>query len=80
MPAEGEDHGNIEVETIFRLTSYVKTHDLGRVYRGDTGFRLSKQTVRSLDVAFIRRERVKAIRGKGFIQGPRSGGRDPFPV
>jgi Uma2 family endonuclease len=69
MPPAGEDHSNIEVETVFRLKGYAKAHDLGRVYGGDAGFRLSKGTVRSPDVAFIRKERVKAIRGKGFIQG-----------
>jgi Uma2 family endonuclease len=69
MPPAGGEHGNIEGETIFRLKGHVKTHDLGIVYSGDTGFRLSRGTVRSPDVAFVRKERVKAIHRKGFIEG-----------
>jgi Uma2 family endonuclease len=69
VPPAGEDHSNIEVETIFRLKSFVKAQDLGRVYAGDAGFRLSRDIVRSPDVAFVRKERVEAIRGKGFIKG-----------
>src|SRR5215471_15720193 len=69
MPPAGEDHGNTEGEFFSRLHTFVKKHKLGRVYTGDTGFRLSGHTVRSPDVAFVRRERVAALRSQGFAKG-----------
>jgi Uma2 family endonuclease len=69
MRPAGEEHCNLEVETVFELKKFVKENDLGRVYAGDMGFRLSRDTVRSPDVAFVRKERVEAIRGQGFAKG-----------
>jgi Uma2 family endonuclease len=69
MPPAGEEHGYREVEIASLLRSFVKRHKLGRVYSGDTGFRLSDRIVRSPDVAFVRRERVEAVRSKGFAKG-----------
>src|SRR5450755_3384552 len=69
MPPAGMDHGDSESNIIILLGSYVKKHKLGRVYSGDTGFRLRDDTVRSPDVAFVRRERVDAIHRRGFGRG-----------
>ena len=69
MPPAGEDHGYVEVEIASVLWNFVKKHKLGRVYAGDTGFRLSDSTVRAPDVAFVRRERVQALRSQGFAKG-----------
>lgn len=69
MPPAGEEHTHLEVELISELRNFAKKHNLGRVYSGDAGFRLRDDTVRAPDVAFVRRERVESIRGRGFIKG-----------
>jgi Uma2 family endonuclease len=69
MPPAGEEQGGCEVEITAILRNYVKHHRLGRVYSGDTGFRLAPDTVRAPDVAFVRTDRVAAIRSKGFAKG-----------
>ncbi|MBV8845132.1 MAG: Uma2 family endonuclease [Bryobacterales bacterium] len=69
MPPAGEDHGYIEGRFFGRLLDFVIKHKLGRVYTGDTGFRLNDATVRSPDVAFVRAERVPKLRAKGFAKG-----------
>jgi Uma2 family endonuclease len=69
MAPASEDHGFIEIELASRLHQFVKAHQLGRVYAGDTGFRLSDDTVRSPDVAFVRKERVAQLRSQGFAKG-----------
>jgi Uma2 family endonuclease len=63
------DHGDCESNIILLLGNYVKKHRLGRVLTGDTGFRLRDDTVRAPDVAFVRRERVEAVRHRGFGRG-----------
>ena len=69
MPPAGGDHGYLgtEIGSVFR--NFVKKHKLGRVYSADTGFRLSDNTVRAPDVAFVRKERVEAIHREGFMNG-----------
>jgi Uma2 family endonuclease len=42
---------------------------LGKVYNADTGFKLSEDTVRAPDVAFVRKGRLSAVHGKGFGKG-----------
>jgi Uma2 family endonuclease len=69
MAPASEDHGNVELELARVLANHVKANKLGRVYCGDTGFRLSDDTVRAPDVAFVRAERVPALRSKGFAKG-----------
>jgi Uma2 family endonuclease len=69
MPPAGEEHGDCETDIILILGGFVKQHGLGRVYPGDAGFRLKDDTVRVPDIAFVRQERVEAIRGKGFAKG-----------
>lgn len=70
MPPAGADHGYFEIELASELRNFVKRHKLGRVYSGDTGFRLSDRTVRSPDVAFVREERVAELHpAEGFARG-----------
>ncbi len=69
MPPAGEDHGNCETEIVSILRNHVKQNKLGRVYTGDTGFRLNDGTVRVPDVAFVRQERIEALKGRGFAKG-----------
>jgi Uma2 family endonuclease len=69
MPLAGWDHGDRENHIAFLLTLHVREHQLGKVFTGDTGFRLSDDTVRAPDVAFVRKERVESIRSKGFAKG-----------
>jgi Uma2 family endonuclease len=60
MPPAGEDHGHVETDLAVLIGHFVKRKELGRVYGGDTGFRLNDRTVLSPDVAFVRRDRVEA--------------------
>ena len=69
MPPAGEDHGHYESEFVILLGSFVKRRRLGRIYTGDTAFRLSQNIVRCPDVAFVRAARVAEVRGPGFING-----------
>jgi Uma2 family endonuclease len=69
MPPAGEEHGYCGSDIAFILTGFVKQHRLGRVYSIETGFRLRDDIVRAPDVAFVRQERVNAIRSKGFAKG-----------
>src|SRR5215472_7765521 len=69
MPPAGGDHGYQEIEIASILRSFVKKNKLGRVYSGDTGFRLSDHTVRSPDVAFVSAKRVPAVHSSGFCKG-----------
>lgn len=69
IPPAGMDHGDCGTEITYLLKDFVKKHDLGKVYNADTGFKLSEDTVRAPDVAFVRKERVSAVHGKGFGKG-----------
>ncbi len=69
MPPAGFEHGECENQIMFLLTQHVRKNKLGKVVTGDTGFRLNDRTVFAPDVAFIRQERVGAIRSKSFAKG-----------
>lgn len=69
MPPTGLEHGYYETAIALILGGYVKKNRLGRVYSGDSGFRLSTGTVRAPDVAFVRQERIEALHGKGYAKG-----------
>jgi Uma2 family endonuclease len=69
MPPTGMDHGYYEGRIASILIPYVTQHCLGRIYVGETGFRLSTGTVRAPDVAFVRQERLGALQGRGFAKG-----------
>src|SRR5580692_4373747 len=69
MPPAGESHGYMESDLVSELVHFVKKRKLGRVYAGDTGFRINDRTVLAPDVAFVRKERVAAVRSKSFANG-----------
>jgi Uma2 family endonuclease len=69
MPPAGMDHGDCGVELTLLLGAYVKTHDLGKVYSADTGFKLSHDTVRAPDVSFVRKARLAVVHRTGFGGG-----------
>jgi Uma2 family endonuclease len=69
MPPTGLDHAYFEIRIASILDQYVRQHRLGRTYCGEPGFRLSPGTVRAPDVAFIRQERLNAMKSKGFANG-----------
>jgi len=69
MPPAAEEHGHIEMDLVVLLGNFVKKHKLGRVYAGDTGFRLNDRTVFAPDVAFVRRDRAEAVRSTSFANG-----------
>jgi Uma2 family endonuclease len=75
MPPTGDEHGGIVAAVTEPLRRHVRTHRLGVVRAGETGFLLTTDpdTVRAPDVAFISRERVEA---SGPVTGYRQGAPD----
>lgn len=69
MPLAGGEHGYRKAEVASIVGSFVKRGELGRVYMGERGFRLSDHTVYSPDVAFVRSERLAAVHSSGFCKG-----------
>ena len=69
MPLAGFEHGECEAQIGFLLYQHVRTNKLGKVVGGDAGFRLNDRTVFAPDVAFVRKERVEAVRNKSFANG-----------
>lgn len=74
MSPAGFDHGDICSNIIIELGSFVRPRRLGSVCDGQTGFRLPggavRKTVLAPDVAFVRRERVAAIKDRRkFFEG-----------
>jgi Uma2 family endonuclease len=69
MPPAGMEHGDMGAELNLLLGLYVKQHNLGKVYLADTGFKLSDDTVRAPDVAFVRKARLAEVHCKGFGTG-----------
>jgi Uma2 family endonuclease len=69
MPPAGEEHGHVGMDLALLIGHFVKAKKLGRVYGADTGFRLNDRTVFAPDVAFVRQERVEAVRSKSFAKG-----------
>jgi Uma2 family endonuclease len=74
MAPAGEEHGRIEGDLYGLLFAEVRRLRLGQLYPSDTGFILSESpgTVRSPDIAFVRKERLPLpTRGpSGYILGP----------
>ncbi len=71
MTPAGSLHGQIETNIHFALSQWVREHELGKVFPGDTGFILERfpDTVRSPDVSFVRRERIPPVPPQGFFPG-----------
>ena len=75
MAPAGEEHGSAAMSVGGSLHAYVRSHNLGRVYAAETGFKLATDpdTVRAPDAAFITRERAGAT---GIMKGYREGAPD----
>src|SRR5687768_15687011 len=60
-PSTGHEHGLVTMNIAGPLYEYVKRKNLGKVYAAKTGFLLEQDsdTVRTADVAFVRRERIE---------------------
>ena len=56
----GGQHGSITATLTMRLANHVDLTGAGRLFAGDTGFKLSREpdTVRAPDIAFVRREQL----------------------
>ena len=63
----GARHGAVANRIAYRITGHVETHDLGRVYAAETGFKIetAPDTVRP-DVAFIVKARLPAVEPWGY--------------
>ncbi|GDY20808.1 hypothetical protein LBMAG56_21540 [Verrucomicrobiota bacterium] len=61
MPPGGAEHGDIIVRLIMAVGAHVSSHKLGKVYEGQTGFRLSLDLCFEPDVSFVSKERLKTI-------------------
>ena len=74
MAPPGDEHGIVTVNFVLQLGQHVKLNKLGVVY-GEVGFLISSNpdTVRALDAAFVRRERIEET---GILKGYRPGAPD----
>ncbi len=72
MSPAGGTHGEYVSEISFYIGSFVKQHQLGKVYAAETGFVLERQpdTVRAPDVAFIAADRAAEARTPQYIPIP----------
>ena len=61
MAPAGFEHGDVNVVLSHALADVVYKKKLGRVYEGQTGFRLSVDTCYAPDVSFVSHERFKLI-------------------
>jgi Uma2 family endonuclease len=69
MPPASEEHGFCGSNIGVILANHVKKFKLGRIYNSATGFRLNATTVRAPDAAFVRKDRVAAVRQGVFANG-----------
>jgi Uma2 family endonuclease len=70
MTPAGHEHGTIAVTISTLLRSHAAKNRLGFVSSAEAGFVISRDpdTVRAADVAFVRRDRLPAVR-KGYFPG-----------
>ncbi len=63
MSPGSEEHGAVIINLALPLAQHVKSHNLGRVYAAETGFKLESDpdTVLAPDIAFIKAERLGAL-------------------
>lgn len=73
MSPAGADHGDISSRLIGALIAFTQENKLGRVYDGQTGFRLGPSHCFAPDVSFVSKARLKLIlpaRDKLFHAAP----------
>ena len=63
MPPTSIEHGDISMNLISPLNSYVRENQLGRIYIPDTGFRVGERVLMP-DIAFLSNEHIPADRSK----------------
>ena len=68
MPPTAIDHGEIQLEVAYLLKKFVRSRSLGTVLV-ETGFRLSRGTVRAPDVSFIRADRMRKRDRQRLFEG-----------
>jgi len=61
MPPAGARHGDVIMRLATAMAHHVYEHKLGRVYDGQTGFRLSTDYCFAPDISFVSKERLKII-------------------
>lgn len=71
MSRPGWEHGEVLMSLASFIYSHVRRHNLGRVAVGDSGFLLEKRedgkdTVRGLDLAFIRKDKASHHLSSGW--------------
>jgi Uma2 family endonuclease len=72
MAPTGDEHGDLTMALAAALYQHVRTHNLGKVYAAQTGFKLESDpdTVRAPDIAFVSRDKLeKTGRLPGFRPG-----------
>ena len=63
VPPTSIEHGDISMNLISLLNSYVRENQLGRVYMPDTGFRVGERVLMP-DIAFLSNEHIPDDRSK----------------
>lgn len=71
MTPAGSEHGGDIAQFIVFFGGYVYQHRLGRVFDGQTGFRMKSRDVLSPDISFVTAARLRELGGtpKGFFDG-----------
>ena len=63
VPPTSIEHGDISMNLISLLNSYVRENQLGRIYIPDTGFRVGERVLMP-DIAFLSNEHIPEDRSK----------------
>ena len=69
MAAAAIIHGNVGMNIIIPLGTYVRNNNLGRLFTNETAFLLGDRVVKP-DVAFVSTERLSGDQFKGFSVAP----------
>jgi Uma2 family endonuclease len=71
MTPAGSEHGGEIAQFIVFFGGFVYEHRLGRVFDGQTGFRMKSRDVLSPDISFVTAARLRELGGtpKGFFEG-----------
>lgn len=69
MPPTSAEHGDISMNLISPLNTYVRENQLGRVYAPDTGFQVGERVLMP-DIAFVSTDRLPTDRSQAFPVPP----------